>query len=146
MYYGRPIEQYNLGRIVAPPTSGSDQSPTYAPPRLFVSNAGAAGLAANAATRTNAIALGRSLQVNTGSPGTPGSSLTTVGAAGTAGKTGTSLAMRLPTGTVQNITPVNAITGSGGAAVAPTVVRKPAWLKPALFVAAGFVVGWMIFK
>lgn len=133
----RNLTQYNLGRIVPAPGAGSDTSPTYTPPRLYIVNAGATGLAANQATRAGAIALTRSNETNTGSPNPQ----TAVGSAGTAGLTGAPVSK-----TLQIIQPTSTITGANGQSVSPLVVRRPKWLKPALLVGAGFVVGWMVFK
>ena len=131
------INHLNLGRIVPPPSSGSDTSSTYFPPRLFIVGAGAVGLAANAADKASQVALQRNKTANTGSP----NPTSIVGSAGTPGLPGAAIAAKL------KATPTSlAITGPAGAPVAPTVVRKPKWLKPALFVAGGFVIGWLVFR
>jgi hypothetical protein len=131
------ISHVNLGRIVPPPASGSDVSPTYFPPRLFILNAGAAGIAANVADKSSQVALQRNQTANTGSPNP--TSIT--GSAGTAGLDGQMVAMKLKT-----FLPKTAITGPGGAPVAPTVGRKPKWLRPTLYVTAGLALGWLVFR
>lgn len=131
------VNHVNLGRIVPPPNSGSDTSPTYFPPRLYIVGAGAAGLAANQADRTSQVALQRNQTANTGSPNP--TSIT--GSAGTAGLDGQKVAATLKT-----FLPKRAITGPGGAPVSPTVQRKPKWLKPAMYVGAGLLVGWLVFR
>jgi hypothetical protein len=125
------------GRIVAPPAPGSDSSPTYFDPQMFVMNAGSAGIASNLADRNAAIALQRNNESNTSSPNPQ----TAVGSAGTAGLPGQTASDRLIT-----LAPRTAITGPGGTSVTPTIGRTPTWMRPALLIAAGFAVGWLVFK
>lgn len=131
------LRSINLGRIVPAPNAGSDTSPTYFPPRMFIVAAGAAGLAANAADSAAQIALTRSHESATSSPNTP----TAVGSAGTAGLDGSAFNSKLIT-----FMPRRAITGPNNAPVTPTVQRWPKWAKPALFVLAGVGIGAVVFR
>jgi hypothetical protein len=132
------IQTTQLGRIVAPPSdSGVETDPTYFPPRLYIVGAGATGLAANAADTSSQVALQRNQVSNTGSPNP--TSIT--GSAGSPGLPGAADAS-----TLRPMQLSRAITGPGGQNVSPIAQKRPPWLRPALFVAAGFVVGWMVFK
>lgn len=128
----------NLGRIVPPPGAGTDTSPTYFPPRLYILNAGAVGQAANAADLANQVALQRSPQSNTGSP----NPTSVPGSAGTAGLPGSVTSKRL-----RISMPPYAVTGPNGSVAAPVAVqRAPKWLKPALYIAAGIGIGALVFR
>lgn len=132
------LNSINLGRIVPAPNAGSDTSPTYFPPRLFIVNAGAQGQAANAADLAAQVALARSHVSNIGSS----NPTSDVGSAGTAGLDGSVAAKRL-----RILQPRSAITGPAGSNVAPLASpRAPKWLKPALFVMGGFIVGALVFR
>lgn len=132
------LNSINLGRIVPAPNAGTDTSPTYFPPSLYILRAGATGIASNEADRAGAVALARSLQSNTGSP----NPTSNVGSAGTAGLDGSLAASRL-----RILQPRSAITGPGGSGVAPVAVQKaPKWLKPALYIAAGFGLAALVFR
>lgn len=139
MFYGNPrdLNSVNLGRIVPPPNQGTDTSPTYFPPRLYIVGAGAAGLAANAADKASNVALNRSNETATGSPNT----VTPVGSAQTKGLAGDKVSSL-----IRIIQPMSAISGPGGAPVAPVVQKTPKWVKPALYAAGGFVVAWVVFR
>jgi hypothetical protein len=131
------IQSINLGRIVPAPMGGADTDPVYYPPRLYVLSAGATGLAANQADSQAQVALARDLQSNTGSP----NPTSPVGSAGSAGTLGARVAADLQPTQLRR-----AITGPGGQTVSTTVGRVPKWAKPALYIAVGLGVGWLVFK
>lgn len=132
------LNSINLGRIVPAPNAGTDTSPTYFPPRLYILNAGATGQASNATDVAGAVALARSNQSNTGSP----NPTSNVGSAGTAGLDGSAASKLL-----RIMQPRSAITGPAGAPVSPIPAqRAPKWLKPALYIAAGVGIGALVFR
>jgi hypothetical protein len=104
------LRMLNL-RVVAPPLGGTDTSVSYVDPTMYQKNAGAVGLAQNAAIQASQPPIARSIETNTANP----NPTTNVGADGTPGLPGNATSLAL----VPHDTST-AITGPG-----PTVARVP---------------------
>jgi hypothetical protein len=132
------LQIFSLGRIVPPPPAGTATTPTQTRTQLFIAGAGQAGLDLNAVRTATQNPAQRTLTANTGSP----NPTATVGAAGTPGLPGAPVS--------NNLVPLavaNQVTNQPGT-TAPVQgpARKPRWVKPALYIAAGVALGAILFR